>query len=208
MKITHKFLAFCLFPALVQGVACIGLFYLLNKAEYYTEKAAHQTLVARKLVQAMSRTIEVAVAAGAYAAKPLDVIAVEMDKASARAEKIYGELRQLTQDDPVTHAVIDVLVVIGMNTNTDFFESKSMSADSPLAEDSPIKNIEWEKLQYGRKFAARTKQLSKILDRQSLRLEETLLAQQQQRDRYQTADYRPAHFLADLPCGRLRAFSL
>jgi signal transduction histidine kinase len=185
VKITQKFLVFALIPAVFQSIVFVQLLFSLQDLVHYAEEEAHQSAVESTLVLAMSASVEVAVATSAYAATPMEAIGEQLEISQKKADKVFATLRNMTADDPVTHSEIEQLITLGDVLKKDFFFQKLHTGENPeIADDSPVKNVDWEKLQYGRRFAARTKQMTKILARQNVALQE--LRDKQEKSRANT----------------------
>jgi signal transduction histidine kinase len=181
VKITQKFLLFGLISSLAQAVIGYTLFIVLSKVETLAAQEAQQSEIARTLVVAVAKSVEVAIAASTYAATSFDEAGLRVDETTKQADKVYSNLLTLTRDDPTTHAEIEQFIQLGNDSKKEFLIYKGVTPAENIDNDSPVKNIQLGKLQYARRFMQHINSLNKILDRQNARLNQIRIEQQQQR---------------------------
>ncbi len=145
---------------------------MLSSVEELAEKEAKQSLIDRKLVEAMAQFVEVAVAARTYAALPVHSAALYLAKVVARNNAIFAELRALTVDDPATLADIEQLISIGSTSQKQFLAYKGVSQPDS-ANDPALAHLDVEAFRSGRVFVSCLKESLKILDRETAKLEGT-----------------------------------
>jgi signal transduction histidine kinase len=171
VKITQKFFLLGLIPALAQVFISVQMFSLLNRVEYLAEKEALQSNIDRKLVEAITQSVELGVAAKAYSWMPVDGTEHMLENASARIYAIFAELRALTKDDPATQADIDQMISIGSTSREQFIAYRRATTEQQPKGDTS--GLDADAFRSGRMFVSRLKHLAKILDRESAQLDET-----------------------------------
>ncbi len=92
------------------------MFSQLRNVEFYAEQEAKQSLIARKLAEVISQSMEVAVATGSYAHYQVQFTAKYLQLASQRMESRLKELIDLAKDDPETLADVQQMATFGKDT--------------------------------------------------------------------------------------------
>lgn len=172
LRITQKFLLFALIPAVAQTCISVQMFKLLATVEALTEKEAKQSLIDRKLVQGMSQMVKVAFAIKAYAAVPDDFTARNLKITSARMDSILSDLGELSVYDPDTHAEIENLVAIASASKKQFLICKGVASQKVKGETN-LPPVTPDDFSSGRVFFSNLKEIERILDKETAKLEDT-----------------------------------
>jgi signal transduction histidine kinase len=170
LKITQKFLLFGLVPVIAQACICIQMFSQLRNVEFYAEQEAKQSLIARKLAEVISQSMEVAVATGSYAHYQVQFTAKYLQLASQRMESRLKELIDLAKDDPETLADVQQMATFGKDT-----KDRYMAITLPDYSEAHknMRSMNDDAFKTGELFIHRVRRVTRMLEREGERLERT-----------------------------------